>query len=309
MHQSRRKFINKSSKTLLSLSLLPSLQGWSKAINKNIKLGLQLYSIRNTMFNETLSSLKKVREIGYENVEHAGYINGKMYNMSVKEFKNVLDDLGLKMMSGHTSLTKEHINSKDKSFTKVWLQTIEDAAYLGQEFVISPWIDDYYRKDYNKFLELMEMFNKCGELCSQYNMKFGYHNHHFEFTEKFNDKLIYDIIFDKTDPKFVIQQFDIGNPYGVIGKPNSVIEKHPSRIISMHVKDEIKNLSNLPNEEPYISTILGQGLVDPKSVCLDGLKIGGTIHFIVEQESYQGKDPFDCIKADWLQLSNYGLTN
>ncbi len=307
MFKSRRNFINKSTKALLCLPLLQTMKAWGTENNKLIKLGLQLYSIRSTMFTETIPSLKKVREIGYVNVEHAGYKDGKMYNIPVKEFKKVLDDLGLKMMSGHTSLSKEHINEKDKTFSKSWQQTIEDAAYLGQEFVVSPWIDDYYRKDYDKFSELMEMFNKCGELCSKYNMKFGYHNHHFEFTEKLNNQLIYDLIFEKTDPQYVIQQFDMGNPYGVIGKPNEIIKKHPSRIISMHVKDEIKNQSNNPQEEPYISTILGQGLVEPKSVCLDGLNIGGTIHFIVEQESYQGKDPFDCIKADWEQISNYGL--
>ena len=52
----------------------------------------------------------------------------------------------------------------------------------------------------------MEIFNKSGELCNKYGMKFGYHNHDFEFSEKLGGQTLFDIILTETDPKLVMQQ-------------------------------------------------------------------------------------------------------
>src|SRR5690625_7219278 len=60
----------------------------------------------------------------------------------------------------------------------------------------------------------MDIFNQCGELCQEYGMKFGYHNHDFEFYTKLDGEVMYDIILDNTDPNLVTQQMDIGNKIG-----------------------------------------------------------------------------------------------
>jgi sugar phosphate isomerase/epimerase len=44
-------------------------------------------------------------------------------------------------------------------------------------------------------------------------MKFGYHNHDFEFSQKLDNETVYDIILKNTDPAAVMQQLDIGNLY------------------------------------------------------------------------------------------------
>ncbi len=46
----------------------------------------------------------------------------------------------------------------------------------------------------------MDVFNKSGELCKKSGMKFGYHNHAFEFSEKLDGKVVYDIMLQNTDP-------------------------------------------------------------------------------------------------------------
>jgi hypothetical protein len=35
-------------------------------------------------------------------------------------------------------------------------------------------------------------------------------------------------------------------------------------------------------------------------------KIGGTSHFIIEQESYQGKTPLDCVNEDLQTMKKWG---
>ena len=50
-----------------------------KPAGKNI--GLQLYSIRDTIRKDVPAAIEKVAEMGYKFVEPAGYADGKFYGM------------------------------------------------------------------------------------------------------------------------------------------------------------------------------------------------------------------------------------
>lgn len=266
-------------------------------------MGLQLYCVRDEMKADPLGTLKELAKIGYQNVEHANYVNRKFYGWTPAEFKKVLGDLGMTMPSGHTVLGKQHWDEAKKDFTDAWKYTVEDAAYMGQQFVISPWMDSKVRQSYDELMKQLETFNKSGELCKKSGMKFGYHNHDFEFSEKLNDKTLYDIILQNTDPNLVMQQLDTGNLYNGGAKAIDIVQKYPGRFESLHVKDEIVSAGN---KEKYESTILGTGIVSVKEVVDLCRKSGGTIHFIIEQESYQGKTPLQCMKEDYEIMKKWG---
>jgi len=299
---SRRAFVKQTtltaaSATLFSKSLL--------AIGKHkpaLLTGLQLYSMRDDMKLDPLGTLKKLAAMGYKYVEHANYIDRKFYGWSAKEFRKVLDDLGLVMPSGHTVLNKQHWDEGKKEFTDAWKYTVDDAAVLGQQYVISPWLDESWRKEYDTLLRYMDVFNRSGELCQKAGMQFGYHNHHFEFNESLNNSTLYDLILQHTDPKLVVQQLDIGNMYSGGGRALDVIKKYPGRFPSMHVKDEIKS----SNAEGYESTILGKGIIETRKVVELGVSAGGTVHLIIEQESYQGRKPIDDMKEDLGIMKSWG---
>ena len=70
-------------------------------------VGLQLYSVRDDMSKDPKGSLKKLADMGYKVVEHAGYAGRKFYGFQPSEFKKILDDLGLKMYSGHVEFRDE----------------------------------------------------------------------------------------------------------------------------------------------------------------------------------------------------------
>jgi sugar phosphate isomerase/epimerase len=154
-------------------------------------------------------------------------------------------------------------------------------------------------------LRYMEVFNKSGELCKKSGMRFGYHNHNFEFSQSLNGKKVYDIILENTDPSLVAQQLDMGNLYGTGADAYEIVKKHPGRFLSMHVKDEIKAPKG-EMENGYESTILGAGVANTKAITDLGKKSGGTLHFIIEQESYQGKPPLDCAKEDLKIMKSWG---
>lgn len=301
MYTSRRSFLKKTALALAGTTVLSNEIFAAK--NPKELIGVQLYSIRDDMNKDPLGSLKQLAQMGYKNVEHANYGNRKFYGYTASEFKKVLGDLGLKMPSGHTVMRRKHWDEGKKDFTDEWKMTVEDAAIVGQQFVISPWLDDYYRKSYDGLKQYMEVFNQCGELCKKSGMKFGYHNHDFEFSEQLNGVKVYDIILQNTDPSLVMQQLDIGNLYNGGAKALAVMQQYPGRFESMHVKDEIKSGNT---KEPYESTVLGKGIVPVKEVIDLGRKAGGTIHFIIEQESYQGKMPMECMKEDLAIMKKWG---
>ena len=305
MKLSRRKFLVSGSLSLAGTMFLPN-DMFARNDAADTMLGIQLYSVRNDMQKAPLDTLKQIAEMGYKNVEHANYVKRKFYGYSANEFKKVLDGLGLNMPSGHTVMSDNHWNKTTKDFTDAWKQTVEDAAIVGQQYVISPWLDENLRKDYDGLLSFLDVFNKCGELCKGLGLKFGYHNHDFEFKYSLKDKKIYDIILEHTDPALVTQQIDIGNMYGAGGIALDIIKKYPGRFESMHVKDEIKAEKKGEMGSEYESTVLGKGILPVKEIVDLGKKSGGTTQFIIEQESYQGKTPLECSKEDLIVMKGWG---
>jgi sugar phosphate isomerase/epimerase len=255
------------------------------------------------MKKDPAGTLRKLAEMGYTHVEHANYVDHKFYGYAAKDFRQLLDSLGLKMPSGHTVMNAQHWDESKKIFTDQWKQTVEDAAILGQQFVISPSLDETWRKEYDALLRYMEVFNKSGELCKASGMKFGYHNHNFEFSERLNGQRLYDLILQHTEPSLVMHQLDIGNMYSGGGRPLEVIQQFPGRFASMHVKDEIASTTE---KEGYESTILGKGIIETRKVIEAGIKNGGTTHLIIEQESYQGKTALDCVREDLQIMKSWG---
>lgn len=294
-------FIKAGAMAAIGAAVLPrQLQAMQK--KKGI-VGLQLYSIRQEMSKDPLGSLFALRRMGWQYVEHANYVNRKFYGYSPKEFRKVLDDLGLKMISGHTVMGRQHWDEAKKDFSDSWKYTVEDAAVLGQKYVVSPSMDQSMRSTYDDFKRYMDVFNKCGELCQKQGMKFGYHNHDFEFSEKLNNEKLFDIMMKSIDPSLVVIQLDMGNLYNGGAIAMDVVKQYPGRFENVHVKDEVVSKSG---GDKYESCVVGEGIVKVKEV-LDVLtKVGGTEVYIIEQESYQGRPPMDCMRDNLAMMRKWG---
>ncbi len=301
MKTSRRTFIKSGAMALTAASLLPG-SVFAAQKQKGI-IGVQLYSIRDDMTKDPLGSLTQVAKMGYKYVEHANYVNRKFYGYSAPEFKKILDGMGLNMISGHTVMGRQHWDETKKDFSDSWKMTVEDAGVLQQKYVVSPSMDNSMRKTYEDFKHYMDIFNKCGELCKKQGMKFGYHNHDFEFSEQLNNEKLFDIIMKSIDPDLVVIQLDIGNLYNGGAVALDVVKQYPGRFENIHVKDEI---AATEGNEKYESTIIGEGIVNAKQVVDLATKIGGTKVYIIEQESYQGKTPMECIKTDLEIMKKWG---
>jgi len=301
MKTSRRTFVKSGAMLALAAAVFPGSAFASPA--KKGMVGLQLYSVRDDMMKDPAGTLTQLAKMGYVYVEHANYVDRKFYGFSAGEFRKLLDSLGLKMVSGHTVMTKDHWDGAKKEFSESWKYTVDDAATLGQKWVISPFMDESMRKTYDDFKRYMDVFNKSGELCKKSGMKFGYHNHDFEFSQKLNGEKVFDIIMKSIDPNLVALQLDIGNLYNGGAIALDVMNQYPGRFEIIHAKDEV---ASKEGSEKYISTILGQGIVNTQKVLELATTKGGTKCYIIEQESYGDKTPMNSVKEDLAVMKKWG---
>ena len=301
MTVSRRSFIKNSSLTLAGSSFIPGILK-----NKTTTfLGIQLYTVRDDMKSDPSGTLKKIAEIGYKYVEHAGYADRKFYGYTIADFKKLLKDNGLKMESGHSFLGSKQWNNAANDFTTEWKHTIEDAAAVGMKFLISPGVDESLCQNNDDFNHYLQMFNKTGELCKQAGIRFGFHNESYEFNHSIDGKEIYDLILESTDRNLVAQEMDIGNMYEPGGRALNYLKKYPDRFLLMHVKDEMKK-DPPAKGNIYESTLLGKGVMPVKEI-VDYARKTGTKYFIIEQEEYQDKTPMECSKLDFETMKGWGF--
>ena len=69
----------------------------SAEVQKELFIGLQLYSVRDDMEKDVAGTIKAVGESGYKFVETAGYGDGLMYGIDPVEFKNLCEDVAMQI--------------------------------------------------------------------------------------------------------------------------------------------------------------------------------------------------------------------
>lgn len=304
MSTSRRQFIKTGMMAVAGSIVLPEIALSNSVSNwdiKGYKTALQLYSVRDAMYKEPLETLTSLAKMGFKYLEHANYSNRKFYGMRPAEFRKVLDDLGMEMPSGHTVLRSSHWDAVEKDFTAEWKYLVEDAATIGQKFVISPSLEAGIRQNYDELVRFMDVFNRCGVLCGEYGMVFGYHNHDFEFRETLNDVFLWDIMMQQTDPEWVVMQLDTGNMYVAGAIAQDVLAKYPGRYPNLHLKDMTPD----PSGNGFESTVIGKGVLPMKDI-IDMSVNAGTKLFVIEQEAYQGKDPLKCMEENYDMMKAWG---
>lgn len=271
----RRTFIQYTSLVTGGL-LLPS--AWSCSTKPTVMkaIGIQLYTLRTEIVKDMEGVLKRIAEVGYSEIESYNYEDGKMFNRPFSDFIRASNDFGLKIVSGHY---KTGYNSKvPGNLRNNWEQAVADAKSAGQKYMVIPSISREERSSIDQLKEVCELMNRGGELCKQYGIRMGYHNHDFEF-QKLDGQLIYDIMLAELDPAFVCMELDI---YWIIRagySPRDYFNRYPGRFELWHVKDMNK-------DDPQMNADIGTGSIDFKELFkLAGLS--GMKHFFVEQETYE----------------------
>lgn len=275
----RREFLKTSAGLTLGAFFLPQLSQAAKVKN----VGIQLYSVRKEMLADAVGTLQQLAKIGYQQLESARSEKGNYYGLQPKEVKKITGDLGLTMRSGHVHLDKD------------WQRSVDAAAEGGQEYLICSSMPSQGQTIAN-YQRVADVFSKAGEDCKKAGLTFGYHNHDYEF-EKVNGQALYDVLLNKTDPKLVKMELDLGWVIVTGNDPQAYFEKYPGRFPLWHLKDMDKAKKE--------STEFGKGQINIVRM-LQSAEKSGMKHFFVEQEEY-ASTAMESAKYDYdyLMKLNY----
>jgi sugar phosphate isomerase/epimerase len=299
----RRAFLGKSAAALMTSGLGPvsgfvltnsSSSETFPADHKLKAIGVQLYTVRDAMKPDLPGTLARVAQIGYKEVEFAGY-----FDHSAKEISDILKKNGLTAPSCHVPY--DTVQNK-------WQQQVDDAHVIGHKFIVCPWIEPKQRNEAEGYKRAAELFQKAGEVSKKAGIQFCYHNHTFEFqpSTTLDGKLPYDFLLASTSPEFVKMELDLCW-ISVAGKdPIEYFNKYPGRFPLVHVKD-MKSLPKgaegptaSPDKEMPNMTEVGNGVIDWKRIFSHDQK-AGIQHFFVEHDF--PADAFDSITKSYAYLS------
>ncbi len=288
----RRTFIE----TSMAAAVLASRPAWAVEAHQIDRVGLQLYTVRDLMKKDFEGTIAKVAQIGYKEVEFAGY-----FSKSPQDVRKILDTNKLTSPSEHVPY---------ETVEKKWPETLEAAHAIGQTFIVCPWIEVSQRKEADGWKRAAELFNHAGEAAQKAGIQFAYHNHAFEFesSEALGGKLPYDFLLAETDPKLVKMEMDLC--WITVGghDPLEYFNRYPGRFPLVHVKDWTTKGpggndyggATGASKKPGHMTDVGQGEIDWKRIFAQSDK-AGIQHYLVEND--EPKSPFDDLKVSYDYLA------
>jgi sugar phosphate isomerase/epimerase len=306
---SRRTFLARSTDLGLLTLLSAGLPRMVLSDPLGIPAGIQLYSVNQSMQSDPAGTLQKLQQIGYRNVESAGF-----GGLSAKDFRKLLDDAGLSCPSAHLDFMKGNIEAN-----------FEDAHALGASYAVSsvlrtgtgalPKLDPAFSQ-YAELLRAMtledakhtaELANQIGEKAKQAGLHYAYHNHFVEFVDQGHGAVAYDVLLRETDPELVGFEIDCGWMKVAGHNPVHYFRKYPHRFPMIHVKDFLKaGRKSAGSPGMRVGTELGYGFIDYHAI-FAAAKIQGLKYYFVEQEApFIRMSPLDAaqVNYDYLQALN-----
>ncbi|MDR1780822.1 MAG: sugar phosphate isomerase/epimerase [Tannerella sp.] len=288
--QNRRDFIKKASMLMAGGVMMPRLLSSCGEAAPAKYIGLQLYSLRDDIQEKGIRPiLEIVAKMGYTDLETANYNAGQFYGLAPAEFRKIVEDLGMRLSSSHLSRTLSDNRDADMAW---WQTALEAHVAAGMKYMIMPMaplmgegatLDNVKRYG--------DYFSQIGLITLGASVKFGYHNHNFEFTEKIDGVPVYDLLLENTSPDHVLFENDVYWCQKGGGDPVAYMKKYPNRIKVLHIKDEEAiGASGYMNFKPIFDTAYEIGVKD----------------WYVEVERYIGTPEQDVKQsADFLKAADY----
>lgn len=275
--QTRRNFIKHAANITLGTM---ALQSFSAVAPEPLlkKIGVQLYTFREAMNTDPVGTLKKIASLGIKEIETARSNKGNYYGLKPSEMQKICGDHNMRLRSGHV-----HIDEN-------WKATMNEAAEARQDYLICSTMPTEGQTTDN-YKKVAEVFNRAGEECKKLGIRFGYHNHDYEFASE-NGTVLYDVLLQNTDPQLVHMELDLGWVIASGKDPLDYFERFPKRFPLWHLKD-----MNLQSKE---STEFGKGALNIKQILANSHK-SGLIYPFIEQEEY-ASTPFESMQHNMQYL-------
>lgn len=249
-----------------------------------MKIGLQLYTVREEAEEDLEAVLQTVSEQGYEGVELAG-----TYGRTPQEMKSLLEKYHLEPISAHVPLEELGDNRE---------QTILDYKTIGCKTIVLPYLTEDYRYGSEAYANVLEQANEIGKTCKEMGLFFAYHNHDFEFQKTTDGVYVLDDMYDKIPAEYLQAELDTCWVAVAGESAPEYMHRYKERCRLIHIKD-------FKREEDVVLTPLGKGSMDLKAVIKAAEECGVT-WLIVEQDAHHGEDALNNTKISINYLKEAG---
>lgn len=271
------------------------------------QLSVQMYTLRSISATDFDAALKAVADIGYKNVELAG-----LQGLSAAEFKDLLSKYGLKAPSAHVPY---------QAFEADAQAVVDDYKEIGAEWIIVPappldrllasgdfgWADlanlsahelstlsgDELAAKYTLSADNIKTFadnlSEWAKVVNDGGMKFGYHNHHFEYLFRTAEgQSMYDYMLENSPIIFEIDAF-----WAEVGGRNAaeVISANPDRAALVHLKDAGERM-------PGKDVAFGEGILDWDGI-IAAADAAGCEYYVVELDNPNEADPVSDVRTSY----------
>lgn len=263
--------------TLLFKSLILFILVACSFVLQAQEIGLQLYSLRNQFKTDVPGTLAKVKSFGIREIEGGG-----TYGLSMAEYKKLLAQNGLKMVSIGAGFEKLADDPQS---------VVDEAKAFGVKYVMCSWIphngDDFTIEDIKK---AQAVFTKAGKLLYENGISLCYHIHGYEF-RPYQGGTLFDYLVKNTDPRYVNFEMDVFWVKHPGQDPVALLNKYPSRFLLMHLKDRRRGTENSQSghADDETNVVLGTGDVGIAEI-MKAAKKTGVKHFFIEDESSRSEE-------------------
>lgn len=199
-------------------------------------LGIATYSVKG-LESDIEGSFKSLADDGYVVMEISNYDanTGTIARYKPVDYAALAKKYGMKIISSHA---RGKFDVKDVNGTiTAWGKLFDDHKSMGCKYVIFPM--NFWSNNVETLKQECELMNKIGDEANKRGLKFGYHNHNFEFAKvPGTDQFYEDFLIANTDPAKVFFQMDVY--WTTIGgqDPVEYLKKYSDRIKVLHIKDD-----------------------------------------------------------------------
>jgi sugar phosphate isomerase/epimerase len=267
------------------------------------KLAVQLYTVRDVLPEDPRATLKRIAEIGYQEVE--------VLSPGFKELAPLFSEFSLEPVMGHfeaplvTGNWKpwiENIGAPREGYN--WEQAVKDAKEHGMRYMVISYLKPEERGGLDYFKSFADKMNKAGEVCRSAGLRLCYHNHAFEF-RPLEGTTILEVLMDRFDKDLVGLELDVF--WSAIAGVDTlkIFKKYAGRIPLVHLKDKARGDLQTYSEDvpPHYFKEAGEGTLDFEAL-LTAAHQAVVQHYIVEQDQCPG-DPLESLQKSFKYLARY----
>ncbi len=283
----RREFIQMAGAGLLATAI-PDFFKTRAAVGTH-HVAVQLYTLRDAISKNFKGSLKRLADLGFKNVETAFWPK----DISDQTAAVTLNELGL-------SVTSCHVEKPTKDNIAGLIKTAK--AYNCKNLIWHGWPEDKRYSSLEGTKELVSIYKESNKLTKDHGLRFGLHNHWWEYRNHVGGKLVYEILNEELDQDIFFET----DCYWVkvAGQdPAAILKKLKNRVRFIHIKDgpAVYN-EKLTTDDPDPMTPVGQGTLDIPSI-VDACS--ERVEWLVIELDKSTIDPYEALKQSRDYLSKF----